>query len=318
MSDKKQSVLIVAGPTASGKSGLALAAAREFDGVVINADSMQIYRELRVLTARPTEEDEARAPHRLYGVLSASEVCSAGRWRDMALEEIESAAKAGKLPILCGGTGLYIKALTQGLSPMPEVPDDIRAAMRARLKDEGAGGLYRELTARDPVMAARLDPADSQRIVRALEVLEATGRSLAEWQATPPEGPPEGLRFQTILLAPPREELYANCDRRLEAMIKQGGALDEVRRLTAMGLAPDLPAMKALGVKEFAEYLAENIGFDEALAAAQQATRNYAKRQMTWFRHQIIADKLISEQFSESLQAEIFAFIRHFLLTGKG
>ena len=314
---EKHPVLIVAGPTASGKSGLALALAREFDGVVINADSMQVYRELHVLTARPSAAEEALVPHRLYGVLSASEVCSAGRWRDMALAEIDGAHAAGKLPIVCGGTGLYLKALTQGLSPMPEVPDDIREAMRARLAAEGAEALHRELAVRDPALARRLQPADGQRIVRALEVREATGRSLSEWQAIPADGPPERLRFQTILLAPPRASLYANCDRRLEIMLKEG-ALDEVRRLTAMALAPDLPAMKALGVKEFAGYLAQNKGFDEALSVAQQATRNYAKRQMTWFRHQIVADKVISEQFSESLLPEIFSFVRHFLLTPAG
>lgn len=314
MNDTKQPVLFIVGPTASGKSGLALAAAREFNGVVINADSMQIYRELRVLTARPTEEDETLAPHRLYGVLPASEVCSAGLWRDMALGEIERAAKAGKLPILCGGTGLYIKALMQGLSPMPEVPDGIRQMVRARLKAEGAEALHRDLAARDPDMAARLEPGDSQRILRALEVLEATGRSLALWQTAPADGPPARLRFLTILLSPPREWLYGRCEGRLRTMLEEG-AVEEVRRLTAMGLAADLPAMKALGVKEIGEYLAGNRDLEDALAAAQQATRNYAKRQMTWFRHQIIADKVIEEQFSESLLPEIFAFIRHFLLT---
>jgi tRNA dimethylallyltransferase len=317
MSDEKHPVLIVAGPTASGKSGLALAIAEEFDGVIINADSMQVYRELRVLTARPGREDEARLPHRLYGVLSASQACSAGQWRNMALAEIDKAHAAGKLPIVCGGTGLYLRALTQGLSPMPDVPDEIREAMRARLTAEGAETLHRELAARDPAMAGRLEPADGQRIVRALEVLEATGRSLADWQAAPAEGPPERLRFLTILLAPPREWLYGRCDRRLQTMLDEG-ALDEVRRLTAMGLAPDLPAMKALGVKEFAEYLAGYRGFDDALATARQATRNYAKRQMTWFRHQIITDRTISEQFSESLYPEIFSFVRHFLLTPTG
>ena len=316
-SAKQQPVLIVAGPTASGKSGLALAVAEEFDGVIVNADSMQVYRELRILTARPMPADEARAPHRLYGVLSASEACSAGRWRDMALAEIERAHAAGKLPIVCGGTGLYLKALTGGLSPVPEPPDEIREAMRARLGAKGSQALHRELSARDPEMAKRLEPADGQRIARALEVLEATGRSLAAWQAGPAEEPPAGLRFATILLAPPREALYARCDRRLKAMAEEG-ALDEVRRLTAMGLAPDLPAMKALGVKEFADYLAGNRAFDEALAAAQQATRNYAKRQMTWFRNQIIADKMITTQFSESMLPEIFSFIRHFLLTPPG
>lgn len=317
MSDEKKPVVIVAGPTASGKSAVALAAAREFDGIVINADSMQIYKELRVLTARPTEEDEVRVPHRLYGVLSAAETCSAGRWREMALTEINRAHEIGKLPVVCGGTGLYIKALMEGLSPMPDVPDEVRTTLRRRLDEEGAAALHQELAARDPAMASRLEPTDGQRIVRALEVLEATGRSLADWQATPPDGPPAGLRFLTILLMPPREWLYARCDRRLEAMIDEG-ALEEVRRLIAMGLDPGLPAMKALGIKEFAEYLAGDREFSDAMAAAQQATRNYAKRQMTWFRRQLIAQKTITAQFSESLLPEIFSFIRHFLLTPQG
>jgi len=317
MSDEKKPVLIVAGPPASGKSGLAGAIAAEFDGVIVNADSMQVYRELRVLTARPSPRDEARAPHRLYGVLSASETCSAGRWREMALAEIESAHLAGKPAIVCGGTGLYLKALTAGLSPMPDLPDAVRERMRARLSAEGPETLHRELSARDPAMAERLEPADGQRVVRALEVLEATGRTLTEWQAVPAAGPPVGLCFATILLTPPREDLYARCDKRLEAMLDEG-ALDEVRRLNAMGLATDLPVTRALGVREFSEYLAGNMGLEQAVAAAQQATRNYAKRQMTWFRHQIVAEKTITEQFSESLLPEIFSFIRHFVLTGKG
>ena len=314
MSGTRKPVVIVAGPTASGKSALALAIAREFDGVVINADSMQVYAELRLLTARPTPEDEALVPHRLYGVMSATEACSAGRWRDMALAEIGRAHEAGKLPVVCGGTGLYIRALTEGLSPMPEAPDKIRMALRERLSREGAAALHRDLERRDPAMAGRLNPADGQRIIRALEVLEATGRSLADWQSDPPAGAPGDMRFLTILLEPPRRWLYDRCDRRLAAMI-EAGALDEVRRLTAMGLDPGLPAMKALGVGHLAEYLAGNRELADALASAQQATRNYAKRQMTWFRNQIVADKIIAEQFSESLQTEIFSFIRHFLLT---
>ena len=317
MSSEKRPVLIVAGPTASGKSALALSIATEFDGDIINADSMQVYRELRVLTARPAPEDEARVAHRLYGVLSVSQSCSAGRWRDMALAEIESAHAAGRLPVVCGGTGLYLKALTQGLSPMPAIPDDVRENTRARLAAEGAEALHRELLARDPATAARLEAADAQRIARALEVLEATGRPLSEWQQTSAEGPPADLRFSTILLTPPRELLYANCDRRLEAMVAEG-ALEELRQLLAMGLGPELPATKAVGVKEFTEYLAGSVDFDDALAAAQQATRNYAKRQMTWFRHQIVADMTIETQFSESLLPEIFSFIRHFLLTPTG
>lgn len=307
-------VLIVAGPTASGKSALALAVAELFGGAVINADSMQVYRELRILTARPSPDDEARVPHRLYGVLSARETCSAGHWRDMALAEIRAAQEKGLLPVVCGGTGLYLKALTDGLSPMPEVPPPVRAAVRDRLKRGGSRELHRELADRDPTMAARLEPGDGQRIARALEILDATGRSLAAWQETMPDGPPPDLRFSTVLLMPPRDALYATCDRRLEAMI-EAGALDEVRQLVAMGLDPALPAMKALGIPELARHLAGDCDLETAIAAAQQATRRYAKRQMTWLRHQIIADFTIPAQFSERLLDGICMFIRQNVLT---
>lgn len=307
-------VLIVAGPTACGKSALAMAAAERFDGVVINADSMQVYAELRILTARPSAADEARVPHRLYGVLSAAETCSAGRWLEMALAEIGAAHDAGRLPVVCGGTGLYLKALTEGLAPTPDVPAAVRDALRGRLRREGAAALHRELAARDPAMAARLHPGDGQRLARALEVLEATGRSLADWQAKSPAGPVPALRFSTILLAPPRDELYTACDRRLEAMI-ENGALDEVRQLIAMGLDPSLPARKALGVQDLARFLAGECDLATALSAAQQATRRYAKRQMTWFRHQIVADLVLNSQFSERLAGEIFTFIRRNVLT---
>ncbi len=314
MTEDTRPVLIVAGPTASGKSALALAVAEAFDGVVVNADSMQVYRELRILTARPSPADEARAPHRLYGILSAAERCSAGRWRALALGEIAAAHASGRLPILCGGTGFYLKAFTVGLSPMPDIPHEIRARLSDRLQSEGITALHAELAARDPAVAKRVAPADRQRVLRALELLEATGRSLADWQDGPAE-PLRGLRVATILLAPPRAALYAACDRRLEAMAA-AGAVDEVRQLNAMGLDPSLPVMKAVGVREFGEYLKGNCDFRAAVAAAQQATRRYAKRQMTWFRHQIIADLEFGEQFSESLKAESFSFIRQKLLTG--
>jgi len=317
MNETVQPVLVVAGPTASGKSALALALAEAFDGVVINADSMQVYRELHILTARPSPADERRAPHRLYGVLSAAERCSAGRWREMAAAEIEAAHGSGRLPVVCGGTGLYLKALTAGLPEMPDVPATIRARLAARLRIEGATALHAELRMRDPGIAARIGPTDSQRIVRALEVLEATGRSLTDWQAGPVAPLPTELRFVTILLMPPRDTLYAACDRRLEAMVETG-ALDEVQRLIAMGLDPSLPAMKAVGVREFADFLQGNRDLQTALAAAQQATRRYAKRQTTWFRHQFIAEFMLETQFSESLLPRIFAFIRPKLLTGVG
>lgn len=307
-------LLIVAGPTASGKSALALRLAEEFGGVVINADSMQVYREMRVLSARPSPEDEARAPHRLYGVLPAAEVCSAARWRDLAKAEIEAAWAAGRLPIVAGGTGLYINALTQGISPIPEVPEAARQAARALFADLGNAAFHARLAERDPVMAARLDPGNSQRLVRAWEVLEATGRSLADWQALPPDG---ALRAPslTVLLLPPRDWLYRRIDARFAEMISAGG-LDEVAALDHMGLAPDLPAMKALGIPELRRHLRGEVGLDAAVAAAQQATRNYAKRQVTWFRHRSDVSALrLGEQLSESLLGRIFPIIRQFLLT---
>jgi tRNA dimethylallyltransferase len=307
-------VVIVAGPTCSGKSALALDIAERFDGVVINADSMQVYRELQILTARPGPAEEARAPHRLYGVISGTEACSAARWREMALEEIVAARQAGYLPVLCGGTGLYIKALTEGLSPVPETPDTLRQALRRRSQGVDSVALHSMLEAVDPETAARVPAGDRQRILRALEVLEATGRSLTSWQREPLEPPPDDLTFHTILLLPPREILYAAIDARFQTMI-EAGALEEVRQLRALGLDSALPAMRALGVPELRAYLdgAENL--EDAVSAAQQATRNYAKRQITWFRHQIVAQKVEYEQYSERLRGKIFSFICKNVLT---
>lgn len=291
-----------------------MAAAQEFNGVVINADSMQVYRELRILTARPGPEAEARVPHRLYGVLSVRETCSAARWRDMAVAEIARAHQAGQLPIICGGTGLYLRALTQGLSPIPNIPDEVREAIRQRLLRDGAAAVHAILAASDPATAASLPPGDSQRIARALEVLEATGRPLSEWQAIPPDGPPPAVRFKTILLQPPRGPLYDACDARLLAMLTEG-ALTEVEALQREGIDPALPSMKALGVPAFLQYLSGECPLDEALAAAQQATRRYAKRQTTWFKNQIISNYTLYEKYSEKLTMEIFSFIRQNLLT---
>lgn len=305
--------IVIAGPTASGKSAFALAVAEEFDGVVINADSMQVYDVLRVITARPSPEDEGRAPHRLYGVLPPSEACSAARWRDLAAAEMEAAWAAGRLPVVVGGTGLYLRTLMQGISPVPDIPAAIRDAARARLEQLGNAAFHAELAARDPDMAARLDSGNSQRLVRAWEVLEATGRSLAHWQAQPMEGAVPA-RWLSFALLPPRDWLYANCERRFQAMVA-AGALDEVRALLDLTLDPALPAMKALGVPELAAFLRGTTTLEGAIAAANQATRNYAKRQMTWFRHQLPTPEIISAQFSESLTPIIFAKIRQFLLT---
>ena len=307
-------VLVIYGPTASGKSAAALAAALEFGGTVINADSMQLYADLPILSATPSPAEMARVPHRLYGVLDAAEAASAQRWREMVVPEIRTAHAKGSLPIVVGGTGLYLKALMEGLSPIPEVPADIRAAVRARMAVEGPQAMHALLAARDPVTAAGLRPEDPQRISRALEVLEATGRPLAEWQALPPDGPPPGMRFRVAVIAPPRAQVYARCDRRLQQMVVQG-ALEEVRRLGARNLDPALPAMKALGVPDFLAYLRGEIDLKSALAAAQKSTRHYAKRQFVWVNHHFITDFSLSEQFSEKERPYFFAFIRESGLT---
>jgi len=256
------------------------------------------------------------APHRLYGTLGGAEACSAARWRALALAEVEAAIAAGRLPILVGGTGLYLRAFAQGLSAVPEVPAPLRAAARAELTEMGNAAFHARLAGRDPVMGARLQPSDSQRLLRAWEVLTATGRSLADWQAAPGEAAP--YRLARLCLLPPRPAVYAACDARLEAMVAQG-AVEEVAALLALRLDAALPVMKAVGVPEFAAYLAGEASLEAALARAQQATRRYAKRQMTWLRHQFIGNDptvlVIEAQYSESLRDDFFAKIRRNLLT---
>lgn len=308
-----RAAIVIAGPTASGKSGLALAIARTFGGTIINADSMQVYDVLRVVTARPSVDEEAQAPHRLYGVLSPSVNCSAAAWKDMAATAMAETWAQGRLPVVVGGTGLYLRTLMHGISPVPAIPDDVRAQARALLAERGNAAFHALLAARDPVMAARLDPANSQRLARAWEVIEASGKSLAEWQALPMEGAVDA-HWLTLSLAPPREVLYEKCDRRFEVMMEHG-ALEEVRTLAALDLDPALPAMKALGIPELTALLAGTLSREQAVLAAQKATRNYAKRQLTWFRHQLEKPEVVSAQLSERIFDEIFAKIRHFLLT---
>jgi tRNA dimethylallyltransferase len=278
--------VLIAGPTASGKSALALALAERIGGVIINADSMQVYRDLRILTARPTPGEEARVPHRLYGHVNAAEPYSAGRWLADARAALSEAAAIDRVPILVGGTGLYFKLLTEGLAEIPSIPHDIRERLRARVVAEGAPALHADLTWRDPASAARLDPGDRTRIVRALEVLQATGRSLTEWQQgnMPPILHPTDCvkRF----LAPDRVELRRRIEARFDAMLT-AGALEEVRALAARGLDPLLPAMKAHGVPWLIRHLQGEIGLDEAAEQAKADTRRYTKRQFTWFRNQL-------------------------------
>ena len=308
-------VLVVCGPTASGKSNLALDIAIAFGGTVINADSMQVYRELRILTARPSPTDEAQAPHHLYGIASITDTFSAGRWQPLAEQAIGEANKAGSLPIVCGGTGLYLKALMEGLSPMPEIPADIRAQVRQQMAAKGSLHCHQLLADCDPASAARLASGDTQRIARALEVYEATGKPLSAWQAEAPIGPDPDWRFSTILIAPPRAETNAAIEQRFDKMIN-AGALEEVR--TIADLDVELPALKALGVPHLRRHLAGDISLEEAAARSKTATRQFAKRQMTWFKNQIIADKTLPAQYLKSFSDEIFSFIRSFLLTDSG
>ena len=281
----KRAVLI-AGPTASGKSALAMALAERLGGTVVNADSMQVYRDLRIITARPTPDDEARVPHRLYGHVDAAENYSVGRWCADARAALDDIWREGRLPILVGGTGLYFKALTQGLSVVPPTPPEVRAAVRARCDAEGSVALHAELVRRDPASALRLKSGDRMRIARALEVLEATGRSLSDWHR---DGMPAMLDANSALmffLEVDRAELRRRIDARFDAMLAQG-ALDEVRALAARKLDPMLPAMKAHGVPWLRRHLAGEITRAEAAEGGKADTRRYTKRQVTWFRHQM-------------------------------
>lgn len=278
--------VLIAGPTASGKSALALELARATGGVVINADSMQVYRDLRIITARPGPADEARVPHRLYGHVDAAVNFSAGAWVSDAAREIAEAEAAGRLPIFVGGTGLYFKALTSGLSVVPPIPAETREDVRARLERNGVEALHAQLARRDPRAAERLNLRDRTRIARALEVIEATGRSLLDWHQ---EGQPALLpkdSYRAVFLAPERDELYARIDARFEAMLG-AGALKEVERLAARQLDPMLPAMKAHGVPALIRHLRGELGLEEAATIGRADTRHYAKRQFTWFRHQL-------------------------------
>lgn len=281
------SAVLIAGPTASGKSALALRLAEAMHGVVVNTDSMQVYRDLRIITARPTPDDEARAPHVLYGHRDAAINCSVGSWLVDANEALAEARGNGLLPIFVGGTGLYFKALLRGLADVPPVPADVREAVRARLVRDGIEALHAELARRDPVMGERLKPRDRARVARALEVIEATGRSISDWQT---RGQPPLLssdRVTAVFLAPDRAKLYARINDRFHDMVDGGGALEEVAALANRKLDPILPAMKAHGVPALIRHLRGEISRNEAIDIGAADTRHYAKRQFTWFRHQL-------------------------------
>lgn len=283
----QQKIILVAGPTASGKSALALDLAKKHNGTIINADAMQIYEGLPILSAQPSDDDQKTIPHELYGIMNPAEASSAGKWLSLATAAIKRAA-AGRTPILVGGTGLYFRALLGGLAEIPPIPPEVRVATQ-KLYDESGEETFRNLLKRlDPDSVANLARNDRQRLIRAYEVVTHTGKTLKQWHANRAIAPKAA--FEPHLLLPAREKLYAACDQRFEAMIKHG-AIEEAKAFLARNLNPDLPAMKTIGIRELAAFLNGETPLEAAIAQAQQATRNYAKRQLTWFRNQ----KLIPE-----------------------
>lgn len=309
----KNKVVFIAGPTAGGKSGLALWLARQTRSAIINADSMQVYRELCVITARPSERDEAEVPHRLYGYRPVAEPFSAADWAADARAAISEALEQKRLPVVVGGTGLYFRVLIEGIAEVPDIPENVRAEVRALVEERGADA-HKVLLAEDQEAAARLEPGDRQRIARALEVRRATGRSLLEWQRESHgrglEADPSLELIKTVLF-PSRQEVYARADARFLAMIEDDDALSEVRALEHLNLDPRLPAMKALGVPELRAFLNGELGKEEAIVRAQMVTRRYAKRQFTWFRNQFSDWNQGDAQYLESFFVQKFSFINN-------
>lgn len=298
--ESRPRVALIAGPTASGKSALACRLAQRTGGIVINADASQVYADIPILSARPTVEEMGDVPHRLFGHIDGAQACTAARWAAEAKAQVESAHRAGRLPILVGGTGMYIRTLIDGIAPVPDIDPAIRAAVRAMPVTLA----HRALAQEDPEAAARLAPADTTRVARALEVRRSTGRTLREWQAEKIGGIGNRITLSPILLLPPRDWLIERCDRRFDMMI-EAGAIPEVEALLARNLDPDLPVMRAIGVPEIAQYLKSDTELDSFVEKGKLATRQYAKRQYTWFsnqppaewarEHSMIDDKIIEK-----------------------
>jgi tRNA dimethylallyltransferase len=301
-SSSTQRVALIAGPTASGKSALALALAERHRGTIINADSAQVYADLRVLSARPSPEEEARVPHRLFGTIDGADACSAARWAEDARGAIAEAHAESRLPILVGGTGLYLRTLIDGIAPVPEIDPKVRADVRAMPVAEA----HQALAQTDPQAAARLAPADTTRVARALEVIRSTGRPLSHWQAERHGGIGGSMQVMPLILLPDREWLFERCDARFEAMLREG-AVEEVKRLLARRDIPAAaPIRRAIGVPEIAAWLAGECDRDDAIADGQRATRHYAKRQYTWFRNQPPADWLRTTETQTNVCTELF------------
>jgi tRNA dimethylallyltransferase len=313
MDSQKAKVVVVAGPTASGKSALALAVAEVLQGTIINADSQQCYVDLPSLTARPTGDELARVPHRLFGELSPTAKDSAAAWAKRAATAIHDAHAVSSVPIIVGGTGLYLHALMKGMPGMPEIAPAVREQAHALLLEIGHDQFHARLAALDPDAAQRIKIGDTQRMLRAWEVSEGTGRPLSAWQADPPRRPIDADYF-SILLLPPRSDVVASADERFDRMVA-AGAVEEVRALLTRGVGPMSSIFRVLGAKPFARHIAGEIDLATAVTLAKTATRQYAKRQSTWFRHQFFADFTLFTKFSESMTQEIFSKIRRFVLT---
>lgn len=298
MTENKQLIYVIGGPTASGKSAAALELAEKHKGVIINADSMQVYDGLPTLTAHPSAEEKQAFPHELYGTLHPNESCSAGNWREMVEPLIHDILSKGQTPIIVGGSGLYINALIVGLSPIPDIPNDIRTAAGEKQKELGNPAFHAALAERDPVMAERLEPYNTARLVRAWEVLEFTGKSLAQWQEAPPLGPPENWQFDVTLIMPERDILYSRCNKRFEWML-ENGALEELedfnQKIADGHINENALLTHALGAKPLTAYMNGELSKEEAIDKGQRETRHYAKRQVTWFRHQIKANKNVAK-----------------------
>ena len=307
---------MIGGPTASGKSSLAFALAREFGGAIINADSMQVYAELRILTARPSPEDERRVPHYLYGTVPAVRRYSVGLWLETARRTARDCLAAGGPVLVVGGTGFYLDALIRGLSPIPDVPDAIRADVLERTRELDPGRLHDLAMTADADLAKILPEGDTQRLVRLIEVFEATGEPLSAWQRRPRrDGWPGPVLF--LVLEPDRQDLYAACNARFDAMLA-AGALDEVRMLAEKDLNPELPAMRALGVPHLLAHVRGDKSLEDAITASKTATRRFAKRQMTWFRHQAPDSRRLTEVDPAKRLESSRSHIARFLLTEKG